>query len=46
MTKDKPRILAIDDTPANLITLGTALAGEYDLQFSSLISIWPPHEPM
>ena len=34
MTKDKPRILAIDDTPANLITLGTALAGEYDLQFS------------
>ena len=32
MTKDKPRILAIDDTPANLITLGAARASEHDLQ--------------
>jgi diguanylate cyclase (GGDEF)-like protein/PAS domain S-box-containing protein len=33
MTIDpRPRILAIDDTPANLLTLGAALAGSYDLQ--------------
>jgi signal transduction histidine kinase len=30
----KPRILAIDDTPANLMTLGAALAEHYDLQFA------------
>ncbi len=34
MTKDKPRILAIDDTPANLITLGAALTGDYEVQFA------------
>ena len=34
MTKDKPRILAIDDTPANLITLGSALTGDYEVQFA------------
>jgi diguanylate cyclase (GGDEF)-like protein/PAS domain S-box-containing protein len=32
MTEQKPRILAIDDTPANLATLGAALASEFDLQ--------------
>ena len=32
MTRDKPRMLAIDDTPANLITLGAARASEHDLQ--------------
>ena len=31
----KPRILAIDDTPANLHTLGAALAGEFALQFAT-----------
>ncbi|MBS0368933.1 MAG: diguanylate cyclase [Proteobacteria bacterium] len=31
----KPRILAIDDTPTNLYTLGMALAGEFDLQIAS-----------
>ena len=31
----KPRILAIDDTPANLMTLGAALADDYDLQFAT-----------
>ena len=28
----KPRILAIDDTPGNLFTLGTALVSEFDLE--------------
>jgi diguanylate cyclase (GGDEF)-like protein len=28
-------ILAIDDTPANLLTLGKALGGEFDLQFAT-----------
>ena len=27
-----PTILAIDDTPANLMTLGAALQGEFELQ--------------
>ncbi|NEX21673.1 response regulator [Thiorhodococcus mannitoliphagus] len=35
MTEDRPRILAIDDTPANLFTLGTALAEEFDLQIAT-----------
>jgi diguanylate cyclase (GGDEF)-like protein/PAS domain S-box-containing protein len=32
MTEQRPRILAIDDTPANLLTLGAALAADFDLQ--------------
>lgn len=32
MSNQKPRILAIDDTPANLATLGAALSAEFDLQ--------------
>jgi diguanylate cyclase (GGDEF)-like protein len=32
---ERPRILAIDDTPANLITLGAALAKEFDLQVAT-----------
>ena len=31
----KARILAIDDTPINLFTLGSALAGEFDLQIAT-----------
>ncbi len=31
----KPRILAIDDTPANLLTLGAALSAEFDLQIAT-----------
>jgi signal transduction histidine kinase len=31
----KPRILAIDDTPANLMTLGGALADDYELQLAT-----------
>jgi two-component sensor histidine kinase len=31
----KPRILAIDDTPANLMTLGSALEDEFELQFAT-----------
>lgn len=31
----KPRILAIDDTPTNLMTLGAALADDFDLQFAT-----------
>lgn len=34
MAEQKPRILAIDDTPANLFTLGSVLADEYDLQIA------------
>ena len=34
MTTDNRRILAIDDTPANLITLGAALTGDYEVQFA------------
>ena len=32
MSESRPRILAIDDTPANLLTLGAALSEHYDLQ--------------
>jgi len=35
MTTPCARILAIDDTPANLMTLGAALEGEFELQFAS-----------
>jgi diguanylate cyclase (GGDEF)-like protein/PAS domain S-box-containing protein len=35
MTTDKPRILAIDDVPANLLTLGAALAADFDLQIAT-----------
>ena len=35
MTAQRARILAIDDTPANLMTLGSALEGEFDLQFAT-----------
>ena len=35
MTTPRARVLAIDDTPINLITLGTMLEGEFDLQFAT-----------
>ena len=35
MTNKKALILAIDDTPANLFTLGGALASEFDLQIAT-----------
>lgn len=35
MTEPIPRILAIDDTPANLLTLGKALEHEFDLQIAT-----------
>jgi PAS domain S-box-containing protein len=35
MTDRRPLILAIDDTPANLFTLGGALAAEFDLQIAT-----------
>ncbi len=35
MISSKPRILAIDDTPANLFTLGSALADDFDLQIAT-----------
>jgi diguanylate cyclase (GGDEF)-like protein len=35
MTDRHPRILAIDDTPANLLTLGTALGPDFDLQIAT-----------
>ncbi len=35
MTTQRPIILAIDDTPANLITLGTLLQEEYHLRFAT-----------
>lgn len=35
MSKNKPRILAIDDTPANLMMLGTALTDDFDLQMAA-----------
>jgi signal transduction histidine kinase len=35
MTDYRPRILAIDDTPANLITLGTALEIHFDVQIAT-----------
>ena len=35
MTTKRARILAIDDTPANLHTLGAVLEGEFELQFAT-----------
>jgi signal transduction histidine kinase len=35
MTAQRARILAIDDTPANLMMLGSVLEGEFDLQFAT-----------
>jgi signal transduction histidine kinase len=35
MTDPRAKILAIDDTPANLATLGAALANEFDLQIAT-----------
>ena len=35
MKPGKPHILAIDDTPVNLMTLGAALAEDYELQFAT-----------
>jgi PAS domain S-box-containing protein len=35
MTNVKPRILAIDDNPANLLTLAAALEADFDLQFAT-----------
>lgn len=35
MTSNRPKILAIDDTPANLVVLASALAGEYSFQLAS-----------
>jgi signal transduction histidine kinase len=35
MTAQRARILAIDDTPSNLMTLGSALEGEFDVQFAT-----------
>jgi two-component sensor histidine kinase len=32
---EKPRILAIDDTPANLMMLGSALSSHFDIQFAT-----------
>ena len=46
----QPKILMIDDVPINMLTLGTALAGEYALQIASsgaegltLAMASPPH---
>lgn len=35
MLKTKPTILAIDDTPVNLLTLGAALKNDFDLQIAT-----------
>jgi PAS domain S-box-containing protein len=35
MNSPQARILAIDDTPANLLTLGAALTDEFDVQFAT-----------
>lgn len=35
MSSRRPAILAIDDTPSNLITLGAVLATEFDLQIAT-----------
>ena len=35
MSAPLPQILAIDDTPANLMTLGAALEGEFELQLAT-----------
>ena len=39
MNQRKPRILAIDDVPGNLYTLGSALANEFDLEM--FFQQWP-----
>ena len=35
MTVKRPKILAIDDTPVNLLTLGSVLEADYVLQFAT-----------
>lgn len=35
MTPSKPRILLVDDLPANLHTLSAALAKDYDLSIAT-----------
>ncbi len=35
MSTPRPRILAIDDTPTNLLTLGRVLAADFDLQIAN-----------
>ncbi len=35
MTVKRPKILAIDDTPVNLLTLGSVLEADYELQFAT-----------
>ncbi|MBB1074118.1 EAL domain-containing protein [Rhodoferax sp. 4810] len=35
MTQAKPTILAIDDTPVNLLTLGASLKNDFDLQLAT-----------
>lgn len=35
MTKQRPKILAIDDNPENLVVLGAALRQDFDFQFAS-----------
>ena len=35
MTDRMPKILAIDDTPANLLTIGNVLGAEFDLQVTT-----------
>jgi diguanylate cyclase (GGDEF)-like protein/PAS domain S-box-containing protein len=35
MQASKPKVLAIDDTPVNLLTLGAALKSEFDLQLAT-----------
>lgn len=35
MMPQRPKVLIIDDTPANLQTLGRALASEYDLHIAN-----------
>lgn len=35
MNPDRPRILAVDDTVANLVALGRALSAEFDLQIAT-----------
>jgi len=35
MTHQRPTLLAIDDTTAKLLTLGSLLGGEFELQFTT-----------